>query len=438
MISARKMIAAAAMLFVPFSANGMTLSEAFDQAAKHDPAIPQSLAVYESERYLGRQVSGARLPQINATGQIARAYSRSEAELFPSGRGDGVIRNAGVELRQPLFRRDWLARGRQADALDERAEVGRDDRIQLMILRVAERYFAVLREREALDLARAEMQALETALNDTRNRHQAGVVAVTDLREAQARFDLARAGALRAESALASAQDALHEITDRGYVELPELRHDMTLPALQPQTAEGWLEISREHSLVLREAKEDLAIARAELSSRRSDYSPRLDAIAAYRYDDTLDFPDGQERRDRLFGVELTVPLYNGGVARARSKEAAFRAEAAAAQVQRLTLENDRLIRQLFRDVEADRTQVEALELAVVSAESAREATDNGYQAGTRTILDLLDAETRLADAQRNYADARFGLLLNTLNLRYQSGILAPDDLRAMDVLLTE
>lgn len=425
-----------AVLMLPASLNAMTLSEAFDLATEHDPAIPQSLAIYEAELHQGKQLTGERLPQLNATGQLSRAYSRSEAEQFPSGRGDGNIRVAQIELRQPLYRRDWLARGRQADALDERAEVGRDDRIQRMVLRVAERYFSVLREREALDVVRAEKQALETALNDTRNRHEAGMVAVTDLREAQARYDLSRAAALRAESALSSARDALHEITNNGYAELPALRQDVSLPSLQPGSAEGWIDVARQHSLVLREARENITIARSELSSRRSEYSPRLDAVAAYRYDDTLDFPDGQERRDRIFGVELNVPIYNGGVARARSREASYRLEAASAELQRLTLEIDRQIRQLFRDVEADRIQVEALSLAVVSAESAREATDNGYQAGTRTILDLLDAETRLADARRNYADARFGLLLNTLNLHYQSGILGPDDIRQLDTLL--
>jgi outer membrane protein len=421
------------------SAVAMTLSEAFDRAVQHDPAIPQSLAIYQAERSRSGAVSGQRLPTLNAYAQAYRGRSEFDSNLFPTptDASYGNQYTYGAELRQPLFRRDWLALGRQADALDQQAEIGKEDRIQRLVLRLADRYFGVLLEIENLELATSEREALAKALEDTRNRHQAGVVAETDLRESQARFDLARARAMRAEVALASARAALHEITNNGQAALPRLGINAALPALDPATEGQWVALAKDSSLVLRQARENVTVAKSQRSSSRSAYSPTLDAVARYRQDDTTDFADGQERTDMLVGVELNVPLVNGGMSRARSREASYLYEAARAELARLDLETERRIRQLYSEVEADRLQADALGVAVESAQLAREATRNGYQAGTRTILDVLDAESRLADAQRNYAGARYGFLVSMLNLRYEAGILGAADLRGLDPLLT-
>ena len=320
--------------------------------------------------------------------------------------------------------------------MDELAEVGKEDRIQRMVLRLADRYFGVLREIENLELALSERESMAKALEDTRNRHQAGVVAETDLREAQARFDLARAQAMRAEVALTSARAALHEVTNNGQAELPRLRSDAVLPQLNPTTEDEWVALARERSLVLLQARENVQVSKSLLSSSRSAYTPTLDAVARYQHNDTTDFDDGQERTDTIVGLELNVPLVSGGMMRARSRQASYQYEAARAELARLDLETERSIRQLYREVEADRLQAEALGMAVDSASLARAATSNGYDAGTRTILDVLDAESRLADARRNYASSRFAFLINLLNLRYQAGVLAPDDLNALDSLL--
>jgi len=420
------------------AAVSMSLSEAFDRAVRHDPAIPQSIAIYEAERAQSGAISGERKLRANAFGQFYRGRSEVESNFFASGTDYGNQQVIGVELRQPLFRRDWRALGRQARALDEQAELGREDRIQRLVLRLADRYFGVLLELENLELALSEREALSKALEDTSNRVEVGVAAETDLRESRARYDLARAAAMRAEVALTSARAALHEITNNGEADLPRLRPDMVLPELDPVGEQAWVDRARESSLVLLRARENVRLAEARLSSARSAYSPTLDAVALYRHDDTRDFPDGQDRRDSLIGLELQVPLYNGGMIRARSREASYLQQAAVAELARLDLETERRIRQLYREVEADRVQVEALGVAVESALLARVATRNGYEAGTRTILDVLDSESRVADARRNHAGARYGFLVNLLNLHYEAGVLTPDDIRALDVLLDQ
>ncbi len=414
----------------------MTLAEAFDLATQHDPAIPQSLAIYEAERTLSGQSLGDRRPSVAVQGLLAHGDSRVDSNLFPSGDDDGARYRVSAEVRQPLFRRNWRAMGAFGEALDEQAEIGKEDRIQRLLLRVAERYFGVLQALESTEVAQLELDALAKALQDTRNRHQAGLVAVTDLQEAQARFDLSRAALLRTETALASARDALHEITRNGDALMPRLMEGAELPSLLPDTAQDWVAIAEEHSLPIRRSRQNLAAADAQLKAAKAAYSPRVDAVAQYNYDDTSDFYDGQHRRDALIGLEVNVPLYQGGVLRAQKREAHFRMNAALADVDRLTMETERRIRQLFGEVVADREQITALGQALRSALTARQATENGYKAGARTILDVLDAEARVADARHNMAQARFGILLSLLNLRYQAGILEVEDILRLDQLL--
>jgi outer membrane protein len=263
------------------SSYAMTLSDAFQRAIQHDPAVPQSVAIYNAQRYDSGQVAGQRLLQLNAYAQAYHGTSEYVSN-FPglgSGESTGNQYAYGLEARQPLFRRDWLALGRQGKALDELAEVGQQDRIQRMILRLADRYFGVLREIENLELALSERESMAKALEDTRNRHQAGVVAETDLREAQARFDLARAQAMRVEVALTSARAALHEVTNNGHAPLPRLHSDVVLPQLNPASEDEWVALAREKSLVLLQARENVRVSKAVLSSSRSAYTPTQDAV---------------------------------------------------------------------------------------------------------------------------------------------------------------
>lgn len=418
------------------SLQAMTLAEAFDLATRYDPAIPQSLAIYEADRTLSDQSLGDRRLSAGVQGSVAQGNSRVTSNLFPAGEDNGIRHQFSAEIRQPLFRRNWRAMGAFGEALDEQAEIGKEDRIQRLLLRVAERYFAVMQALESMEVARLELDALEKALQDTGNRHQAGLVAVTDLQEARARFDLSKAALLRTQTSLASARDALHEITRNGNALMPRLVEDAELPPMVPDSADAWVALAKEHSFPIRRSRQNLAAADAQLKAARAAYSIRLDAVAQYGYDDTTDFHDGQRRRDALVGLEVNVPLYQGGVLRAQKREAHFRLDAANAEVDRLNMETERRIRQLFGEVIADSEQIIALRQALHSAVSARQATENGYKAGARTILDVLDAEARVADARRNMTQARFGILLSLLNLRYEAGILKAEDILRLDQLL--
>ncbi|MDX1496245.1 MAG: TolC family outer membrane protein [Salinisphaeraceae bacterium] len=419
-----------------WQAQAMTLSEALNRAKDHDPLVPYSLALYSADKEQGAQISGNRLPSLSLDGSYAKNQTESESEFFPPVDEDYVSHAYGISARQALYRYDWSALGEHADALDEKAELGLLDRKQKFLIRVAERYFAVLDAQEGLRLAKSEAKAIAESLEDTRRRHEVGLVPGTDLKEAQARDDLAKARLILAQQELDSAKDALDESTGNGYVRLPSLPEASDLPPMEQKALDAWLEKVVANNPELQDLRQEVVVAEAQAKQAKSGLLPRLDAVASYREDDTSESPVGSQRNDTRIGVELTVPIYQGGIQRARNREALARQEAAEANLKRIEAEVRRQARQQYRELQAAYAQANALKLAVTSARAAEEATRNGYKAGTRTITDVLNARSALISAQRDYASTRYQLLLGRMQLKQLSAELGLDDFASVDRLL--
>lgn len=414
----------------------MTLTEALNLSVDHDPAVPYSRATLEAEQQLGRQVSGTLLPTVTLDGAISRHENESESQFFGNFEEGYTSNSAGITARQPVLRLDWFARGRQADALDAQAEAGHLQRTMAHFVRVAERYFAVLVAQDGLTLARAEAKAIGESLADTRKRHEVGLVPGTDLKEAQARDDLAKARLILARQELSTAQDALDESTGNGYVVLPVLPENVTLPGLTPADIQVWVRKATAQNPKVLLAQEAVNVAQAQASTSSADLLPSIDAVASYRHDDSSESRVGSERNDARLGLELTVPIYQGGIKRAKSRESEARLRVAQADLDRVQAETQRQTRQQYRQLEAAYAQVRALELAVTSALAAQEATGHGYQAGTRTITDVLNARSAVISAQRDLSRTRYDLLLGRMQLKQLTAELAVEDFSLIDGLL--
>lgn len=414
----------------------MTLSEALDLALEHDPLVPISDATYAADLQLGDQVSGARLPVVTIDGAISRHENESQSQFFGNFEEGYSSSGVGITARQPVFRSDWFAKGRHADALDAKAGAANTERKMTYGVRLAERYFAVLVAQDELVLAEAEAKAISESLSDTRKRHEVGLVPGTDLKEAQARDDLAKANIILARQKLLSSQDALNESTGNGYVALPVLPDDVVLPPLEPADINAWVKKARATNPAILQAREAVVIAESGVKSATADLMPTVDAVASYRHDDSSESNVGSETDNGRIGLELTVPIYQGGIKRARSRESQARLEVARADLARILAETDSQTRQQYRQVETGYAQVRALELAVSSATAAEEATRNGYEAGTRTITDVLNARSSLISARRDLSRTRYEVLLGRMQLKQITAELAPEDYAAVDQLL--
>lgn len=417
-------------------AQAMTLTEALNHAIAHDPVVASSLATFDVDREAGAQERGSRLPTVSAQGVINVDRTKSEfafgsapAETYPNW-------NASLQARQPLFRLDWFARGNRAAALDEIADVGLRDRRQQLLNRVAERYFNVLQAQDDLVQIEAQARAVAESLDSTRKRYEVDLVPGTDLREAQARNDLSQAQVLAARHALESAQDALDEVTGHGREPLPTLAEGVEFPVLTPATPEQWIRALSENSPALIRAREQVKVAEANVKSSFSSTLPTLDAVAGASHADSTRYSLGQLQDDVRIGLELNVPIFSGGILASRTREAEARARAAHAELDRLTAEAERQVRQLFRSVQSGYVEVKAYQQALESARVAETATRNGYEAGTRTITDVLDAKSRVAQAVRDLHRTRYTQLLNLLQLKQTTGVLSEKDFTGVDLLL--
>lgn len=424
-------------LLVP-SAHAMTLTEALQRSLKVDPTVPLSLATFDAERELGSQVSGTLRPSIGIDANAFQQEQRIESDFFAAGgelEEDYPSYGVGITARQPIFRWDWSARREHAKALDTIADLGMRDRTLQIFTRIASRYFGVLVAQDELRLAEAEAKAIRESLEDTRKRYEVEIVPGTDLREAQARDDLAEARLIAARQNLASAQDTLDESTGNGRVRLPALPPDAQLPPLQPADMESWVAKARSANPAILLAQQNVAVARSSHAAVRAEQRPTVDAVAALRRDDSSESQIGSLNDGGKIGVELTVPLYSG-VTSAREREAAARLRAAEADSARVRAETERQTRQVFRQLDAAHAQVKAFGVAVKSATTAETATRHGYDAGTRTITDVLNARSATISAQRDFSRTRYDLLLTWLHLKQLAGDLSEKDFAHIDQLL--
>lgn len=422
-----------AVLAAP-AAQALSLIEALERAAKTDPAVPSSLARYDAEREAGVQERSGLKPSLSARGS-AGAASTTSSGVFGNTEDRYPSWELGVSARQPLYRYDWGARLGRATAREQLADLGLRERKQQLLRRIAERWFGVLLAQDALSQAGAEARAVSESLKTVRTRVELEVAPGVDLKEAQAREDLAQAAVIAAQSALATARELLSESVGPFNDSLPELSGAVHLDHLPVDALEAWLAAAREHSATVAAARQQLEVARANLRSRRAEALPSLDATASLGYSDTSEYLFGQETTDARAGIELNIPLYAGGLNASRLREAAAQQRSAEAELIRLRSEAELATRSAYRKVETGRAQVAAYEKALISAEAAERATRAGYDAGTRTITDVLDATSHSAQAAQTRQRIRYQLLLAVLELKQTAGSLSENDLAEIDRL---
>jgi len=417
------------------AARALSLSEALDAARQHDPAYAEVLATHAADIELAPQERAVLRPLVDATGRYDFAHTESDG-VFGSTEDDYPTWSAGVTLRQALFRLDWQAINDRADARTERANLALLAGELDLRARVAQAYFDVLVAERALQAAQAQAQSVRKSLEDTQKRYDAEVVPGTDLREAQARDDLSRASLVIAERDVDTARDRLQDLTGTVDARLHGLDPQIAFPPLDPPDLATWLDAARDNSPALADAREQLRIAEADRRSRKAEAVPSVDLVGSYQHSDSTEYDFGQRQDDARIGVEVTVPLYAGGATRAALREQEARVRAAQARLDQAVTAADRETREAFRNLHSAEAQASAYALALKSAELAEEAVRNGYDAGTRTIADVLDAQSAVVDARRNLDDARYGVLTSLVALRQSAGVLTDADLARIDSLL--
>ena len=461
----KRAVTLACLLAVSGSAQSKDLVGVFEDALKNDPVIRQADANRLAARESRPQAWAALLPQINGTAGITKDHSSGfqdsiitvpgalpgqppSFQVVPEGDTiDTTIKTWGLNLKQNVFSwSNWMSL-KAASAQVAQAEATYQAAEQQLILRVATAYFTVLTAEDTLEADQAALEAISRQLDQATTRFDVGLIAITDVEDAKAARDTAAATVIADKRTLATSADQLQEITGEKYDRLAKPGTDMPLLNPEPADESRWVDISLEQNPTLVSSRLAADIARDNVRVAVGGHLPSLDVIAGRTYthdiaDETFQgappFSDVESKtNDRQITLQLTVPLFSGGLTQSKVRQAQYLWIAAKEGVVQSSRATERQARDSYLGVISGISRVQALRQALASNQTALKATEAGYEVGTRTSVDLLNARKNLVQAQTNYAVARYDYIVSVLTLRLAAGTLDRPELSAVNTWLT-
>ena len=409
------------------NAVGAGLLEVYRAAQSGDPVLRQAAAVKQAQQEAKPQARALLLPNIGAGATLE--HTLLDEPTFPGGDDNITSHSIGINLAQPIYNRGNQVRQRQADTTVERADVDFSSAEQSLVLRVAQRYFDVLSAADDVFFVRADKAAIARQLEQAKERFEVGLVTITDVQEAQARFDQATAQEIEVLNILEDRKEALREITGQYFEQLKPLQDNVPLKLPDPADPEHWVQLALQNNPDLQSAALAAELAKENIELQRSAHYPTLDLTASLAESDS----GSSDNRSARIGLQFNMPLYTGGAIDSRVREAAFQHEAAKEQREQSQRAIVRQVQDAYRGAQTAISRVKALDQSRVSNRSALEATQAGFEVGTRTIVDVLNAQRDLLRAERDYAQSRYAYILNRLILEQAVGDLNEDDLEAVE-----
>jgi outer membrane protein len=414
------------------------LLSVYQLAEQSDPQYQGAIAAHSAALEVAPQSLAVLLPDLSLFGDVS--WNRFHDRRPQPGEKETTHSKNQVyaaRLRQSVYHRDRFIQLAQADNRVAQADAELIAARQDLILRTATRYFLVLGAMDNLDFVGADKDAIARTLEQAKQRFEVGLTAITDVYEAQARYDVAVSDEINARKLLDDTREALRELTGEipGAVEI--LKPEIPLLAPEPADTEQWVSTAIEQNPLLLASRAATEAARQEIQVQRSGHYPSMDLVADYSRNN-IQFGGvvPQERNDSAIGIEVTMPLYQGGLVSSQTRQARdLFTQTQEEQVQQRR-EVERQARDNYRGVLAEISKVKALKQAVLSSEKALEASEAGFEVGTRTIVDVLDSQRELLRARRDHARSRYDYLLDTLGLKQAAGIVDADDLDQINDML--
>ncbi|MCW8109345.1 outer membrane channel protein TolC [Alteromonas ponticola] len=427
------------------------LLQVYQQAKANDPLVNRAKAQRDAS-FEGIAVSRANLlPQLS--GYVSYTMSGGErtqnlgSQTFTLDT-DADTSSYGLDLSMSLYdHANWVGLNR-AEKVAEQSDAQYAATMQELIVRVVTAYFDVLRARDNVTFVRAEKRAIERQLEQTRQRFEVGLTAITDVHEAQANFDNTVAQEIQAENQLEFALESLRVITGKYHDKLYGLdTENFSAEPPAPQNVNEWLSIAEDKNLTLLANRLAVDIAKEDISNARAGHLPTLGFVAnAGKSKNDVEsegvtesgqpFVDAYETpyQDSYSAtVQLSVPIFSGFRTSALADQARHLYVSASEDLEFSYRQTVQSVRSSYNDVKASISTIRALEQAVVSARSALQATEAGFDVGTRTIVDVLTSTRNLFDARRNLSSARYDFIQAVVNLKRAAGNLTQNDIEMIN-----
>jgi outer membrane protein len=473
MIMNRAATATAALVALVFSAvaTPKDLVGVFEDAVRNDPVIHQADANRLAAREARPQALSAVLPQVTGSAGWTRDHNAGTQDQIteiatpanPQGElvvlplntvADTTTKQWALNLRQNVFSwENWMAL-KAASKEVAQAEANYQAAEQQLILRVAQAYFAVLTADDDLAANQASLEAISHQLDQANKRFEVGLIAITDVEDAKAARDTAAAAVIAGKRTLATAEDQLQEITGQKYDSLSKPGDEMPLKSPEPADEGRWVDISLEQNLSLISSRLAADIARDNVRQAIGGHLPTLDLVAGRSFQqqnaseiisgealgefESESFPSVLSHyNDRQIGLQLTVPLFSGGYTQSKVRQTQYQWIAAKEAVVQSSRATERQARDAYLGVIAGISRVQALRQALESNQTALRATEAGYDVGTRTSVDVLNARRLLVQAETDYSGSRYDYIVSVLTLRLAAGNLDRAQLNEINGWLT-
>lgn len=424
----RFFLASLLLLTVCQTAYAADLLSIYRLALSNDPQLQAAVASRAASAEARPLALAQLLPNLSASGNLT--YQDIDVKSSPIGTSDDNFQSSstGLNLVQPIFRRDRMIALQQADTQIVQADADLAIVEQALMLRVAQAYFDSLSAADTLEFAQSEKIAIERQLEQAKQRFEVGLIAITGIHESQARFDQARASEIAARNALDNANESLQEIIGQAPGVVKPVVQKIPLSMPEPAEIDAWNLFALEHNPGIQSARRNAELAKQTIAFQRSGHLPTLDLVGSYNLSRT-ESRTGSDLDSSSIGLQLAVPLYLGGGVSAATRQAHHQYEAARQGVEQQQRLATRQVKNAYRGVESSISRVNALGASIVSAQSALDATEAGLEVGTRTLVDVLNGQRDLFRAKRDYADARYDYILNSLTLKQAAGVIAENDL---------
>ena len=432
------------------TAQAENLQDVLNIAMEKDPQLRAAKYNQEASQEIKKQAWSNFLPQVD--GSWSKNRGETDSELGIIGEidvPDTDSRDWRVTLNQSLFDAGNLVRLKQGDLERAKGDADYDVTQQDFYIRVAQSYFDVLTNIDAVEFAKAEEKAIQRQLEQAEQRYEVGLAAITDVHEARAQYDGARASVISALNLLDDSKEALFEITQTYFPSLDALPDNIEEMQLESNDLKHWEDLALANNPTLGVSKINAELAEYNIKLQKSGHLPTLSLSlsrsnnvsgnVALRDPETQNIfaTVTQERDSTSASLDLNVPIFSGGRTSSLTRQAKLQYKAAMENLDQSTFSTVRNVRNALHNVEAGWSSVQARQLAVVSAKSAEEATAAGFEVGTRNIVEVLNSQRSLYQAQRDYSRAKHDYLLNILKLKSAAGVIKADDLTAINALLS-
>ncbi|MBV8157214.1 MAG: TolC family outer membrane protein [Dyella sp.] len=433
---------ALALSALPLAGHSEDLLDAYREARANDPVLSQAEATRLATGEGVNQARAVMLPQLNGAFSLTQQSTGSNlANGTIQGQGHSRTRALSATLDQSIVDlSQWAnlsAARSQASSQDSTYEAS----LQNLYVRVTTAYFSVLTSQDALVFAKANEDAYKEAYDQADQRFKVGLSAVTDVYQAKSYYELAKAQTIAAQNTLNDAKEALTQITGKPVTELKKLREDLPLAPPNPADPDAWVQSALKTNATIQASQYSVQAAEHSIDAARAGHLPTLSASVSRGKDTTwLENGSADVRGNGAYGttvgLQVNIPIFSGGATQSKVRQSIYQRDEAQDSLESTRRQVVRDTLNFYRSVLAGISQVEANKASVDSGQKALEATRAGFDVGTQTMLNVLNAIQTLTQAESSYSQSRHQLVLDQLELKQSAGSIDLKDMEMVNAML--